>query len=217
MISEERFFQNVKEQFQGFAPNVPSSVYKGMRRKLWMSNFLSFSASRMNVWYLLLLAGATTAAVLLIEQPEISAQKIGAQPRNIELTEVVPTVPVTFNCTDETVALACCSESKKVVSHKHASSSVENAIVNAGNSGSDKTHTDSTPETKTVDTNIPETLVAENPAEVATPTATIEPMVPMKPKRVNVPAPLFDQLNSSKKELRLLVDIIRYTETTSKN
>ena len=152
-----------------------------------------------------------------MEHPEISAQKIDAQSRNIELAEAVHTVPVAFSSPAETAAPACYTENKKVVSHKHASCSVNNVIVNAGNADPEKTQTVSTSEVKTVVVNVSENSVAENSVETVTPVSTIEPMVPVKPRHVNIPAPLFDQLNSPKKELRLLVDIIHFTETTSKN
>jgi hypothetical protein len=59
MTSEEKFFRHVKETMSGYAPEVPAAVYGRMRRKLWLSRFLTFDASRLNIWYLLLAAGIT--------------------------------------------------------------------------------------------------------------------------------------------------------------
>lgn len=54
MMSEERFFSEVKAAVYNYSPEVPASVYSGMRRKLWISQFTRFSIARLNMWYLLL-------------------------------------------------------------------------------------------------------------------------------------------------------------------
>jgi hypothetical protein len=57
-MTEERFFNEVHNRMEGFAPQVPSSVYVGMRRKLWWSNFSRFRAAHLNVWYVALVPAA---------------------------------------------------------------------------------------------------------------------------------------------------------------
>jgi hypothetical protein len=57
-MTEERFFNEVRNRMEGFAPQVPSSVYAGMRRKLWWSNFSRFRAAHLNVWYVALVPAA---------------------------------------------------------------------------------------------------------------------------------------------------------------
>ena len=51
-----------RDSFDGFSPEVPSSVYSGVQKKLFWSTFLGFNASRLNIWYVLL---ATSAAAWL--------------------------------------------------------------------------------------------------------------------------------------------------------
>jgi cytoskeletal protein RodZ len=50
-MSEDRFFQQVNAAMTDYSPEVPASVYTGMRKKLWWSNFTRLSATRFNVWY----------------------------------------------------------------------------------------------------------------------------------------------------------------------
>jgi len=54
-MSEDRFFQQVNAAMTDYRPEVPESVYAGMRKKLWWSNFTRLSATRFNVWYAALL------------------------------------------------------------------------------------------------------------------------------------------------------------------
>ncbi len=61
MMSDERFFNQVKATMAGYSPEVPEVVYGAMRRKLWWSNFTRLSATRLNVWYLALALGAGVA------------------------------------------------------------------------------------------------------------------------------------------------------------
>lgn len=64
-MSEEKFFLQVKSTMEHYAPEVPAAVYAGMRRKLWVSQFMRWNASRLNAWYILLFVSlGTTAAVL---------------------------------------------------------------------------------------------------------------------------------------------------------
>jgi hypothetical protein len=63
-MSEERFYNQMREQLFDYSPEVPQSVYSGMRRKLWWSDFTSFKAFRFNMWYLLIMVGGASAAVI---------------------------------------------------------------------------------------------------------------------------------------------------------
>ena len=64
-MSEERFFNQMKDSLQSYSPEVPEAVYAGMRKKLWWSNFTRFSATRLNMWYLILLVGAAGTAIAI--------------------------------------------------------------------------------------------------------------------------------------------------------
>jgi hypothetical protein len=77
MMSDERFFNQVKATMVAYSPEVPAAVYGGMRRKLWWSNFTRFSASRLNVWYLALAVGAGTVAATHFYNSESVAAKPG--------------------------------------------------------------------------------------------------------------------------------------------
>ena len=59
-MTEERFFNEVRNRMENFSPEVPSSVYSGMRKKLWWNNFTRFRAAHLNVWYV---AAVSTAAI----------------------------------------------------------------------------------------------------------------------------------------------------------
>jgi hypothetical protein len=50
-MSEDRFFQNIRSAMVDYSPEVPQSVYSGMRKKLWWSNFTRISITRFNIWY----------------------------------------------------------------------------------------------------------------------------------------------------------------------
>ena len=55
---EDKFFEMYRDSFQGFEPEVPASIYAGVRKKMMWSNFMTFNLSTLNVWYLgLILAG----------------------------------------------------------------------------------------------------------------------------------------------------------------
>jgi hypothetical protein len=62
-MSEDRFFQNIRSVLVEYKPEVPQSVYTGVRKKLWWSNFTRISATRFNIWYAVLIV---TASSLLI-------------------------------------------------------------------------------------------------------------------------------------------------------
>ena len=99
MNSEERFLQNIRGQFEHFSPEVPASVYKGMRRRMFWGNFMRFDASRFNAWYLLALMGATVGGIAAVNTAEsIVAQE--AQGVSILAEGVVPSShgPLSVSC-----------------------------------------------------------------------------------------------------------------------
>jgi hypothetical protein len=72
-MSEDRFFQQVKATMAHYSPEVPESVYVGIRKKLWWSNFTRLSVTRFNIWYLaVLITGA--AAAISVSQAADSAE-----------------------------------------------------------------------------------------------------------------------------------------------
>jgi hypothetical protein len=52
MMKEDRLYNQFRHTLADYSPTVPESAYKGMRRKLWLSQFLKFNASSFNAWYL---------------------------------------------------------------------------------------------------------------------------------------------------------------------
>jgi hypothetical protein len=64
-MSDERFFKQMKNVLHDYQPAVDASVYSGMRRKLWWSNFTKLSFHRFNMYYLLVLLLGASAAVIL--------------------------------------------------------------------------------------------------------------------------------------------------------
>lgn len=61
-MMEDKFYKNVHASLANFQPEVPASVYRGVRKKMWLSSFTTFQLSRFNMWYVLLsLALAGTA------------------------------------------------------------------------------------------------------------------------------------------------------------
>lgn len=62
-MSDERFFQTVKSSLHDYQPAVDASVYSGMRRKLWWSNFTKLNFARFNMYYLILMLLGTGAVV----------------------------------------------------------------------------------------------------------------------------------------------------------
>ncbi len=119
-MSEERFYQQVKDVMYNYSPEVPHQVYGKMRRALWWSNFTKLSATRFNMWYLLLLLGAGgTAAVLYTQDPKTVATS-AAQPaystpaQNSVPAEVAEVASISTNAAEPNAACAtghkgCCT------------------------------------------------------------------------------------------------------------
>lgn len=50
---EENFYKNVHASLANFQPEVPASVYRGVRKKMWLTSFTTFQLTRFNMWYVL--------------------------------------------------------------------------------------------------------------------------------------------------------------------
>jgi hypothetical protein len=82
-MSEEKFFGNVRETLYTYAPEVPAEVYGRMRRKLWLSQFLQFSAGRLNAWYLLFAGVLTAGGLMMFSGDSAQALRSGAYESDI--------------------------------------------------------------------------------------------------------------------------------------
>lgn len=100
-MSEEKFFQNVKASLYDFAPEVPQSVYSGMRRKLWISNFMTWKWASLNIWYVLLLVGIGTGVAFSSSESSIQADKAQSSPIQTSRMEM----PVANATTQNSVAI----------------------------------------------------------------------------------------------------------------
>ena len=60
-MSEDRFYQQVRSTMTDYSEDVPTSVYAGMRKKLWWSNFMQLNITRFNVWYALAIVSGLAA------------------------------------------------------------------------------------------------------------------------------------------------------------
>ncbi len=123
-MSEERFYNQVREQLFDYSPEVPQSVYGGMRRKLWWSDFTSFKAFRFNMWYLLIMVGGASAAVIYStkENTDSIATKAGTlESRSWE--------PALANATAgaESVTTSCCASLEQTGTCASVSSSCSSA------------------------------------------------------------------------------------------
>ena len=97
-MSEDRFFQQVKSVMSDYSPEVPGSVYEGVRKKMWWSNFMRFDASRLNIWYVALAVGVTSAIALNIGQPASTASDTPVSPTSSQAEiAVAPSVTPAVN------------------------------------------------------------------------------------------------------------------------
>jgi hypothetical protein len=87
-MSEEKFFLQVKSTMEHYAPEVPAAVYAGMRRKLWISQFMRWNASRLNAWYLLLFVSVGTTVAVLSANDSAQGNKAASYNSTIETTKV---------------------------------------------------------------------------------------------------------------------------------
>ncbi|MFN8864040.1 MAG: hypothetical protein ACK500_06460 [Flavobacteriales bacterium] len=88
-MSEEKFFGNVRETLYTYAPEVPADAYSRMRRRLWLSQFLQFSAGRLNAWYLLCAGVLTAGGLMMLPGDSSQALRSGAYESNIPELQLV--------------------------------------------------------------------------------------------------------------------------------
>jgi hypothetical protein len=77
MMMEDKFYKNVHAKLANFQPEVPASVYRGVRRKMWVKSFTSFQLTRFNMWYALVavaIAGGVWASALNNESSATKAE-----------------------------------------------------------------------------------------------------------------------------------------------
>jgi hypothetical protein len=133
-MSDERFFAQVKSTLENYAPAVNQEAYAGMRRKLWWSNFTKLSATRMNMWYLILLLAAGAGATAYYFNGSASANRptAGGAP-SFQVT--VPNATQASNtaaigsCTSNTNVAACCASNGSSKSSACSTSNGMNASV----------------------------------------------------------------------------------------
>jgi hypothetical protein len=87
-MSEDKFFGQVKSTMEHYAPEVPASVYAGMRRKLWLSQFLRWNASRLNAWYVVLFVSIGTTAAVMTTSNNATGNKATSYSSPVEATVV---------------------------------------------------------------------------------------------------------------------------------
>jgi hypothetical protein len=75
-MTEEKFFKGVHDSLSNYAPEVPASVYTGMRRKMWLNGFLSMKWNQLNVWYVLLGASMLSAVLFMNTNESVIAKKV---------------------------------------------------------------------------------------------------------------------------------------------
>ncbi|MFM9004999.1 MAG: hypothetical protein ACKOSR_05780 [Flavobacteriales bacterium] len=92
-MSEDRFYSHVRSVMSEHRPEVPASVYAGMRKKLWWSNFTRLSVTRFNMWYALLIIGGlgAWAGLSIVKQDKASqAMESPMEPTKHEMIESAP-------------------------------------------------------------------------------------------------------------------------------
>ncbi len=106
-MSEERFFNSVRESLMNYSPEAPQHLYQGMRRRLWWSNFVKLDMSRLNIWYVLLgLAVATGSVFNTMDSKEKAASTlIEVAPHSTAAVENAQSLSVNMpqNSTENTV------------------------------------------------------------------------------------------------------------------
>jgi len=113
-MSEDRFFQQVNSVMSNYRPEVPETVYAGMRKKLWWSNFTRFSYTSLNVWYLLIAFVAGVTGLMLSQGSAISEQHPMLKD---EVVVVTSQEPLPQEATTEIVAEQSSSEKNVVKSN----------------------------------------------------------------------------------------------------
>jgi hypothetical protein len=113
MMSEDLFFNKVKETMHGYSPEVSSNVYGAMRKKYARSKFFSWNASTLNVWYVALVAVMGLAVFSVMPTSETQASKAATINMNVEH---LPTSVASMSNTGAP-ATASCEQSETVLKY----------------------------------------------------------------------------------------------------
>lgn len=108
-MTEEKFFKSVHDSLSNYAPEVPASVYAGVRRKLWLSGFLSFNWNQLNIWYVLIGASMLSSLFFMGNNESAVAKKVDQNAPKMELMAAPTTTPTT---TIETATVSCSNANK---------------------------------------------------------------------------------------------------------
>ena len=164
-MSENRFFQQVNATIADYSPVVPESVYAGMRKKLWWSNFTRLSVTRFNIWYLAILVTGTVALLSTgAADKEASTVEMNQAQQTLDAAHVSPVDPV-----KET------SVAESVVEHQELSG--QSAVAgSAKNGASTQSHTQVEQSAAEAGQNSVEVapIAAENPSVAEPKTQTAE-------------------------------------------
>lgn len=79
-MSDERFYNQVRNTLSNYAPEVPQAAYGKMRRALWWSNFTKLSLTRFNMWYLVALLGLGGGAAAMMSSSNQPLQPAALAP-----------------------------------------------------------------------------------------------------------------------------------------
>jgi hypothetical protein len=135
MMSDERFFAQVKTTLSDYSPEVPAAVYSGMRRKLWWAQFTRLSATRFNMWYLLLMLGISGGVAMNYFSKDATASR---STHFVPALQVAPAAQITMTsgpavcqsaATSCSQVASCCSSGAKMsASACKGSSSCSNTV-----------------------------------------------------------------------------------------
>lgn len=104
-MSEDRFFQQVKATMADYSPEVPESVYMGVRKKLWWSNFTRLSATRFNIWYVVVLITSAAAIAMVSSSAEQAVTENAGQQTTVTEVSDAPVTSTGNAQLPETVAV----------------------------------------------------------------------------------------------------------------
>ena len=112
-MSEDMFFNKVKETMHGYSPEVSAGVYGAMRKKYARSKFFSWNASTLNVWYLALVAVLGVAVIGTSVDSNATASKASSINTKTEV------LPVEISATPEFIITETksCERSTKALDH----------------------------------------------------------------------------------------------------
>lgn len=119
-MTEEKFFKSVHDSLSNYAPEVPASVYAGVRRKMWLSGFLSFNWNQLNIWYVLIGASMLSSLFFVGNKDNAVAKKVDQNAPKMELMAAPSTAVIetaTASCSNEKKAVCVASCKGKSITH----------------------------------------------------------------------------------------------------